>query len=88
MNDRNTSFNLELEFKPMQGYGGGFRTEWITATDEADKSGFSAGLDSGGGFGNPLLTFWVQSGKKGERRYYTADMRLLLQAAIAKVEES
>lgn len=74
---------IEIEFKPMQGFGGGFRTEWISATSEDLK----AGLDSGAGLGNPMLTFWIErAGAK--REYFTANMADVLQAAVEKCADS
>lgn len=74
-------FSCELKFKPMEGFGGGFRAEWVTASWDNSE----AGIDSGGGMGNPFLTFWIEEGRK-ERRYYTADIRDLFKDAISKSE--
>jgi hypothetical protein len=68
---------IEIEFKPMEGLGGGFRTDWISAENDE----LEAGLDSGGGLGNPYLTFWIER-KNQKRQYFTADMRPVLQAAV------
>lgn len=71
----------EIEFKPMEGLGGGFRSEWISA----ENSELKAGFDSGAGLGNPLLTFWIEV--KGERRrYFTCDMSDALKALIGQME--
>lgn len=61
--------------EPMEGFGGGFRQEWISG--EADD--VEVGLDTGAGLGNPYLTCWAQIGD-GDRRYETIDVRPLLQA--------
>ena len=73
---------IELTFTPMKGFGGGFRTEWCSA--ERDD-GTAAGMDSGGGLGNPLLTFWFRP-KDGKRVYYTADIRPLIQGLCDAME--
>ena len=75
-----SKIKVELEFEPMKNFGGGFRTEWISGKNED----MEIGLDSGGGLGNPLLTFWIE--KKGEpRKYFTADMRDLLSQLAEKI---
>jgi hypothetical protein len=68
---------ITMEVKPMQGFGGGFRQEWASA----EGVGFKAGMDSGGGLGNPYLTFWIEKGGK-KREYHTADMRDVFRAFI------
>lgn len=73
-------FTTQLSFKPMDGIGGGFRTEWLTGHGDSIKFG----LDSGAGVGNPLLTFWIEQGN-GKRQYYTADVQELVKSAIAKI---
>lgn len=72
---------LELLVEPMKGFGGGFRQEWATAEGKQDGKAFEAGIDSGGGLGNPLLTFWIK--REGEDKvYYTADIRPILRSFI------
>lgn len=75
------SFAVPLKFKPMEGFGGGFRTDWVSA----EHKGLKFGLDSGADMGNPSLTFCIE--KKGKTRYYTADIGDVLRAAIVQVEE-
>jgi hypothetical protein len=75
------TFELQLTFKPQEGFGGGFRTEWLTGTN----SEVTAGLDSGAGLGNPYLTFWIQpKDDESKRRYYNVDVRDILSACIDK----
>lgn len=69
--------NVNITFEPMQGMGGGFRAEWISAENAILK----AGLDSGGGLGNPLLTLWIER-KDSKREWFTCDMRKVLQDAV------
>lgn len=73
----------QMTFSPMKGFGGGFRQEWVsTETPE-----FSAGLDSGAGLGNPLLTFWIEK-KGGKRKTYTASIADLFKFLVEKsIEE-
>lgn len=79
--EKDIVLSVPLDFKPMKGFGGGMRQEWITA--EGDD--LTAGLDSGAGLGNPLLTFWIEP-KVGERRYYTVSVQDLLTALIEKAK--
>jgi hypothetical protein len=75
----NQGFEIPLTFTPQKGFGGGFRTEWLSA--KAETPAFEAGIDSGAGLGNPYLTFWIEL--DGEpRRYFSADVRDLLRASI------
>lgn len=62
--------------QPMRDFGGGFLTDWISAKL---PDGREFGVDNGAGLGNPLLTFWVDE-PGGERRYFTADLRELMQS--------
>lgn len=71
----------EIEFKPMTGLGGGFRSEWISASNNELEAGF----DSGAGLGNPQLTFWIE--RKGQKRqYFTCDMGEVLTALVGQLE--
>lgn len=74
-----TAFTINVPFKKMEGFGGGFRQEWITA--KPDNGEFVAGIDSGAGLGNPLITFWIEE-KGQQRRSYTASVADLLEIAI------
>lgn len=74
-------FSLKLDFKPMKGMGGGFRTEWVSGSNSEIK----AGIDSGAGLGNPLITFWIEK-SGGKRHYYTANVQDVLTEAISKTE--
>jgi hypothetical protein len=79
-NQKEETFKITLEFKTMKGFGGGFRQDWVSGENEELK----AGMDSGGGLGNPLLTFWIE--KKGEnRKYFTTNISKALEQAIEAV---
>lgn len=66
---------LPLKITPMEGFGGGFRQEWISGKS---PDGTKVALESGAGLGNPLLTFRIERpGQKPE--WWTADMADLLQ---------
>lgn len=80
-----TSFEVPVNFTPMKGFGGGFRMPWISGENED----IQLGLDSGGGVGNPLMTFWFEdkTGKCKDRQYFTVDMRDVLQSLGEQVEE-
>lgn len=73
------SWSFPVEFKPMEGMGGGFRTGWVSA----EYKGKKFGLESGAGLGNPFLTFFVESG--GKTKYYTADMGDLLRRLHSQI---
>lgn len=70
------AFSVTLTFNPMEGLGGGFRQEWASAK----CSDFKAGIDSGAGLGNPLMTFWFE--RNGKRQYFTADINAVMAAGI------
>ncbi len=74
-------FKVTLEFKPMEGLGGGFRSDWVSGGNGEIK----AGIDSGAGLGNPQMTFWIE--RNGKREYYTANIQDVLMAAVAKVDK-
>lgn len=76
--DKPTEFTVELKFSPMGGIGGGFREEWISGKG----NGVQFSLDSGAGLGNPLLTLQIRYGDKGSYRYFTADIRPMLEALV------
>lgn len=78
--EKKNQFTIPLEFKPQEGFGGGFRSEWVSA----EGNGIKAGFDSGAGLWNPFLTFWIE--KKGKKSYYNANVGDLLRAAIDEVE--
>lgn len=71
---------VQLDFAPVKGIGYGFRQDWI----EAKGVDVSAGLDSGAGLGNPMLTFWVKE-KGGKTHYFEADMQTVLTKLINTV---
>lgn len=71
-------FTVTVKFEPMKGLGGGFRTEWVSGKNQ----NLEAGIDSGGGVGNPLMTYWIQEKGEKKRRYFTVDIRDVLQQAI------
>ncbi len=76
-------FQVIITFKPMKDLGGGFRTEWISGEIE---NKLRAGIDSGGGLGNPLMTFWYE--KTGSRReYFTCHMGEVLSDSIDQLEK-
>jgi len=82
MSKEKKSFKVEIEFEPMKGMGGGFRSEWLSG----ENSEIEAGIDSGAGLGNPLMTFWFRRKPGGERVYFTSNMQKLFEAAIEKAK--
>ena len=79
MNMGKKTIEIPVIFKPQVGLGGGFRQEWVTAAWEKNK----AGIDAGAGFGNPMMTFWIEQGR-ANRVYFETNVADLLRLLIAK----
>lgn len=72
---------IEVTAKPMEGFGGGFRQEWISG----EKDGVVVQLSSGAGFGNVFLTLMVAIDGE-EVRWEVIDVRPLVETWAAAIE--
>ncbi len=63
------NFKVNLEFEIQKGFGGGFRTEWVSS-------------ESGAGLGNPYLTFWIEDKKTNKRIYYNTKVEQIIYQAL------
>lgn len=68
-------FKVTIEFESLKKLGG-FRQEWVSA----EGDGYTAGVDSGAGYGNPLMTFWFKKGDK--KQYFTASIEQVIRQGI------
>lgn len=78
-----SELKVGLIFKPMEGFGGGFRQEWVSGKG----NGVEFGLDSGAGLGNGYLTLWIKKKGEKDRRYYTASVKEMLESLVDQAME-